>query len=165
MSRLQDLMFGYSGIPKKELMEELKGRNDLSSDMKNLVLLYHYPRPLLDRELPKRVGDKVEDLTKLSILIIEASRTAQYGRFIRHLFHSFIECDDIFPVSEEAQEMTCPICGRPLVIHGQLGLIGIGSSESRVLLCQQCLRGLKNSFDLLNTIEPGFLSSYKTRGF
>lgn len=160
---LNELIKNFNGLSKEDIISSLRMRQDLSSDMKNLILLYHYPRPLLDRELPERIKKVLGNDNSVTVLIVEAFRTEQYGRFIRHLFHSFLENENmnkIYPVSIPEKDSICPICGRPFSTHEKGTLVAYGCPDSKILLCLSCLGNLKRAYDILDIIDPGFLGRY-----
>lgn len=173
------------GIDKEKALELLKKDSKLTREEKNLIYTYCYPRNLLDRELPIRFsnylksqnssGFKQVDLGSVS-LIVEAYRTPQYNRFIKHLMHSFIEhSDKIAPViGKETDE--CPICGKQLYENDLwLDLINksklpkleldnkeflaFGSSDSGIIMCKNCLIQLMAANEVLENLEPGYLNS------
>lgn len=157
--------------------------NKLSSDEKNLIYAYAYPRPLRDRELPSRVQNfrqqkgipLIGSLTPTAeaILIVEAARTEQYGKFIKHLIHAFSDPSKIFPL-EGTGETECPICGKILMEKtmwddilskdptnpekDKREFLAFGSTESSITLCVDCLVQLIQAATLLEEIDPEFLS-------
>lgn len=158
---------------EKELLNILQVDNNLTSLQKNLIFLYQFPRPLLDRELPSRIkssGIATNDANNITdqyiILLVEAYRTTQYSRFIRHLLHTFINNVNLFTLLDaESVEDGCPICGKKLVEKDKAlenGDIGIGSKYSRINLCLHCTLAISKLDDWLKIIEgPYYLESPK----
>lgn len=163
--------------------ELLKNSNKLTGEEKNLIFAYCYPRQLLDRELPNRVkefrtargipekgtiyksGDDLGEIT----LLLEACKTEQYGRFMKHLMHAFCDPEKIYPVSD-SETFNCCICGKSLLGYddwnvrsrdGELDknkeYLTFGSKESSVVLCIDCLTHLVAAKELIEEIDPGFL--------
>ena len=160
-----------SKIQKDKGLELLKGDDKLSADEKNLIYAYCYPRQLLDRELPQRFRDyRSKHDTALSIidsgettLIVEAGRTQQYGRFIKHLMHAFGDPRKIFPI-EGVETEECSICGNILMEKdlwtdrkGSELELAYGSTESGIILCKKCLLNLMKAKEIFDSIDPGFL--------
>lgn len=176
-------------IGEKEGAELIKNCSKLSRDEKNLIYAYVYPRPLRDRELPSRIQNfrttmglplvgSLTPSTPEATLIVEAERTEQYGKFIRHLIHAFSDPSKIFPV-EGTDSTECVICGKMLYEKdiwdkfieqdpnnpekNNREYLSFGSTESSVVLCADCLIQLIHASNLLEEINPEFLSwkSYK----
>ena len=90
----------------------LKVDQELSIEEKNLIYLYLFPRPLLDRQLPERVqsyrGKQSQGFLQPNLgeigLLVEAYRTEQYKRFMKHLFHSFTNPEHLYPVAAFRKE-------------------------------------------------------------
>jgi hypothetical protein len=179
------------GIEKEKALELLKKDSKLTREEKNLIYTYCYPRNLLDRELPIRFsnylksqnntsGFKQVDLGSVS-LIIEAYRTPQYNRFIKHLMYSFVKHpDNIAPViGKEIDD--CPICGKQ-IYENDLWLdlinenklpkteldnkesLAFGNSDSDIIMCKNCLIQLMAANEVLEMLEPGYLD-FKTEKF
>lgn len=178
-------------ISSEEAKKILSGSNKLTSEEKNLVYAYCYPRQLTDRELPSRVmqfrssqgipgkgtlytsGSDLGEIT----LLLEACKTEQYGRFMQHLMHAFCDPEKIYPVSD-SEEFDCCICGKKLLGHddwvvrsknGELDknkeYLTFGSKESSVVLCMDCLTHLVAARDIIDEIDPGFLDWTKRDNF
>ena len=170
-----------SGIKKEEGLNLLKSDNTLTGNEKNAIYCYCYPRQLLDRELPVRIQAHRKKLglpergTLIptygeSILIVEAFRTEQYGRFIRHLIHSFSDPNTIFPIEGEKED-ECSICGNVVYEHelwkNRFGTIpeeqknkqflAFGSEGSSIILCRNCLAQLIKATEILESINPDYL--------
>lgn len=167
------------GYTKEQLLQNLAAREDLGRDEKNFIYLFLFPRPLLDRELPPRVkeahfqrGDTrnkgIISPNALDVtLILEASQTPQYGRFIKHLMYAFCDSSKLI-VSRGVNTYDCPICGKSLLgdslWEASVGksdteheFLAIGSRESSVTLCIDCISQLTESKRLIEEIDPGFL--------
>ena len=156
---------------------------------KNLIIAYCFPRPLGDYELPKRVkayrnsiNNETGSLTPddmETLLIIEAGQTEQYGRFIKHLMHSF--CDDPKKVSSinGDKEDTCCICGKithqytkwkkicdenpELEEKNKREWLTYGSTESNATLCLDCITQLVNAKKMMDVLDPGFFDWTKRK--
>lgn len=183
MKRVIDCISKLKTLTREQVLENLKVITDLSPEEKNLIYFYLFPRPLLDKELPSRfyqlrgernkVGSIKPDLNE-STLIIEAGKTSQYGRFIKHLFHSYSKQDTIFPI-EGSDIDTCCLCGKEIYevtlwksFSKQYGkpeedeklYLAYGSTESNLPICLPCLINLLKSIEIMKDIEPDFLRDY-----
>ena len=109
-------------VSKEDGIEYLK-KQDLSNADKLLIYSYCYPRHLLDRELPNHIqyfrksqGNNGIGWTKPNYreasILVEAYRGLQYGRFMRHLMHSFLEDPEKLGSCSGEGEDYCPICGK-----------------------------------------------------
>lgn len=155
-----------SGTTKEEALNLLLGNKKLAPEEKRLILCYCYPRPLSDYGLPARVQEFMSTrcTTKYPELIIEASETPQYGRFVRHLFHSFLSISKVGPAGGDT-EKGCSICGK--TVYGTDKMDGrpesdqaYTSSETSVFLCRNCLEQLIEAYSIIeDDINPGFLAS------
>lgn len=171
-----------SKTTEEEALKLLTANATLSREEKNLIYRYCYPRPLLDKELPSRVQSYRASCNKASgflvpdsgetTLIIEAGRTAQYGRFIKHLMHSFGDPNLIHPL-EGNEKHECPLCGKVLYEAdlwkslvderpgtpeaNQKEYLAYGSDNSEVTLCTDCLIQLISAINIINDIDPSFL--------
>lgn len=171
-------------IGKEEGGSLIGSCSKLSREEKNLIYAYVYPRVLGDRELPSRVQafraasgipllGTLQPSTSEATLIVEAFRTEQYGKFIRHLIHAFSDPTKVFPL-EGRETDDCCICGKMLyekdvwddMIRKNPGTVeeinreylSFGSTESDVVLCSDCLVQLIHATELLEGIDPDFLS-------
>lgn len=170
-----------------QVIESLR-TSSLSIPEKNLVYLYLYPRPLLDRELPGRIQEnRVREQREVGwlepeisevALLIEAYRTQQYRRFIKHLLHTFTgeeAAKNISPILGYAQD-TCGLCGKRLFEWGawesevdkfkntpsfpereRKEYLSFGGKGSNISLCLDCIVQLQEVNRILETIEPGYL--------
>lgn len=169
-----------------KVIESLK-QSSLDIQQKNLIYLYLFPRPLLDKELPIRIqearrssgnngcGYLEENMYEVS-LIIEAYRTEQYKRFIKHLLHTFTVPENIHPVNGFGQ-CNCAICGKNIYEFGswtsecskyktirhpeetRKEYLAFGGKGSTVNLCLDCIVQLQEVNKILESIEPGYLKS------
>lgn len=161
-----------SGKSKEDIIKSLSENKVLSRSEKILLYRYLFPRPLLDRELPTRIienrGESVNgyltpELSEAT-LIIEAYRTPQYSRYIRHLMHSFLDPNKIFPILGTKNDHECGICRKTITETGSSNIdtstetLAWGSEESDITLCINCLIQLKYANDILEVLEPGYLS-------
>ncbi len=159
------------GKDQSEVIEALKA-SPLSQAERNLVFIYFFPRPLLDRELPSRVinarkkaGNErgwIEINEGEVSLLVEAYKTSQYGRFMRHLLHSFLDPSMIHPVSG-TERGQCPICGKTIYHYDfwkdhanedvDKEYLAFGSNESGMELCLDCLIQLQGLDEILKELE------------
>ena len=167
-----------TGKESNEVLNILKNSENLSTADKNLIDLYLFPRPLRDKELPFRIMSVREDpkgraeinLNEVA-LIIEAGRTEQYSRFIKHLFYSFKDSNNIFPI-EGSNIGNCCLCGKEIYeeilwksFSNQYGEEEIrdklfqayGSIESDLPICLPCLLNLRQAILLMEEIDPYFI--------
>ena len=171
-------------IKKEEGLELLKKDVNLSKEEKNLIYAYCYPRQLLDRELPFRVQEyrekhnipKAGSITPEigeATLLVEAFKTDQYGRFMKHLIIAFGDPKNVFPVAGFDKDI-CPLCGKSLYEHDlwqelvtikrpgtpekdRKEYLAFGSKESSVVLCKNCMTQLIYASDILEKINPAYL--------
>jgi hypothetical protein len=170
----------FNKISEEETLELLKKCKDLTNAEKNIVYLYLFPRPLLDRELPIRVRKYRESINNLTgtlvpsleeaLFIVEAERTEQYKKFIHHIMIAFGDPTKISPVSGEDLD-DCPICGKKLYEldiwnknfpenspeREKKEYLSFGSSESSVQICRDCLVQLLKAQEILTEIDPEYL--------
>jgi hypothetical protein len=163
------------GIDRETGIKLLRETDKLNPEDKLLIYSYCYPRRILDYELPKHIqyyrqskgnsgiGWLQENLGE-SCILVEAYRDTQYGRFMRHLMHAFLDLEKLSSCSGEG-ETTCPICGKTIYYYDSVKpedlereTEAIMSSESSVCLCKDCLAQLLYSKELIAKIEgPDFL--------
>lgn len=180
MNKLKFYISQFQEMTSHEVMGILKTSEDLSTQEKNLVYLYLYPRPLLDMELPPRImsyrgqrpaGSLEPDLGEVALLL-EAYRGEQYHRYFKHLCHSFTDPHHLFPVAGDSQS-ECGLCGKNLYNLGawqtectkwpgsteleRKEYLAYGSDCSSICLCRDCLVQLKYTSELLEELEPGYL--------
>lgn len=177
-----------SKIDKDSGIQMIKSDINLSDDQKLLIERYCYPRILGDMELPNRVKEYLTSIGNSGVgfntidrgmvgLLVEAYRTEQYGKFMRHLMHSFLDPTKIFPIAGVEKEV-CPICGKPLYQHDlwldlvtnkrpgtpekeNKNYLAFGSEGSSVAMCKSCLIQLVATKDEIENITPGFLNIRK----
>ena len=167
-----------------QVIEYLKNL-DLSIQEKNLIYLYLFPRPLLDMELPGRIqrarrdsgnngtGYLEPNVYEISLLV-EAYRTQQYRRFIKHLLHCFTDPKNIHPVNGY-QFCECGLCKKRLFELGAWNnecskfknsvhpeetkkeFLAYGADGSNITLCIDCIIQLQEVNRFLEDIEPGYL--------
>lgn len=160
------------GESSEEVVKFLSENNELSRPEKILLYRYLFPRPLLDNELPTRIiknrgeninGYLVPELSEAT-LIVEAYRTPQYNRYIRHLMHSFLDPNKIFPILGTKNDHECGVCRKTIIetpspnIDTSSETLAWGSEESDITLCIDCLIQLKYANEILEALEPGYLS-------
>lgn len=160
---------------KDFVLQCLSKSKKLNNLDKNLIYVYLFPRQLLDRELITRIEKYRNGLSNSTgflypnygeiTLLIEAYRTQQYSRYIKHLFHSFIkeDGDNVFPINGEG-EHECGLCGKRIfeftnwtnnysINDNHKEFLSFGSSSTEISLCLDCLVQLKTAFNLLSNIE------------
>lgn len=178
MKTVIDYISKLKGKEPNEVLSILRDDLNLSSADKNLIYLYLFPRPLLDKELPFRImGIREDPKGKAEVnqnevaLILEAGRTEQYGRFIKHLFYSFKDSNNIFPI-KGSNIGNCCLCGKDVYeetlwrsFSNQYGEEEItnklfqayGSIETDLPICLPCLLNLRQAIWLMEEIDPYFL--------
>lgn len=178
MEKVVNLIKKLTGLNSQEILEYLGKETELTSIEKNLVYLYLCPRPLMDRELPSRIINVRDNpdgsLTlnpKESILVLEASRTPQYGRFIKHLFHAYQDHTKIHPI-EGSDIRECCLCGKEIYemilwksYSKQYGeeevrdklFLAHGSTETNLPICIPCLLNLRAAIEMMEKINPNYL--------
>jgi len=170
-----------NGIDQDKGTELIKGSQKINGREKLLVYSYCYPRKIGDYELPSIIanyrktrgvdlkGSLIKDAEEACILV-EAYRSLQYGRFMRHLMHAFIEKPETISSVAGEGEDKCPICGKPVYYVGSHDknmdpsdeMLAYQSSESSVCMCKDCLLQLAYSTELISQIEgPDFLKNWK----
>ena len=161
----------FRGKSKEQVYQGLVATGDLlSSAEKNIIYAYLVPQNLLDGELVPQIQGK-RKLTEEGLkgtmqasdtdlpLLMNAYRTRQYGKYIRHLMHSFVRCnEDKLYILDSDERYECGICGKS--IHGtqiqdSLGkeYLAYGSSQSDICLCPDCLMQLHLLDELIQMIE------------
>lgn len=161
--------------------ELIYSSNKIGDLEKLLIHSYCYPRKIGDYELPKIISEYREthgiDPKGLLIknpeeacILVEAYRSLQYGRFMRHLMHAFIEKPELISSVEGEGSDECAICGKTVYYFGSKDKEGdpedetlaFMSKDSSVCLCKNCLLQLAYSFELIGQIEgKDFLSNWK----
>jgi hypothetical protein len=170
-----------NGIDQDKGVELIRNSQKINGREKLLVYSYCYPRKIGDYELPKIIinyrktrgvdlkGSLIKDPEEACILV-EAYRGLQYGRFMRHLMHAFIEKPETISSVAGEGEDKCPICGKPVYYIGSHDknmdpedeMLAYQSSESSVCMCKDCLLQLAYSSELISMIEgPDFLKNWK----
>ena len=170
-----------NGVNVEKGIELIKGSQKIGDIEKLLVYSYCYPRKIGDYELPKIItnyrknhGIDLKGLLKKNpeeaCILVEAYRGLQYGRFMRHLMHAFIEKPETISSVAGEGEDKCPICGKPVYYVGSHDknmdpedeTLAFMSSESSVCMCKDCLLQLAYSVELISMIEgPDFLKNWK----
>lgn len=170
--------FKDKNFTKEQVLKILEERQDLTTGEKNFIYLYCFPRPLLDRELIPRVMEEHKrrgddgncgslEPNELDItLILEAGQTEQYGRFIKHLMYAFCDESKIYKVYNN-NVYECPICGKKLSGESlwkvvqfqdpQKEFLAIGSKESSITMCLDCLVQLNSAKEVIDFIDPSYL--------
>ncbi len=184
MAELLNVFTDYllkNGIDQDKGTELIKDSQKINGREKLLIYSYCYPRKIGDYELPSIIanyrktrgvdlkGSLIKDAEEACILV-EAYRSLQYGRFMRHLMHAFIEKPEIISSVAGEGEDKCPICGKPVYYIGSHDknmdpsdeTLAFMSSESSVCMCKDCLLQLAYSAELISMIEgPDFLKNWK----
>ena len=171
-----------NGVNVEKGIELIKSSKKIGDIEKLLVYSYCYPRKIGDYELPKIIANYRKthgiDLKGLltknpeeACILVEAYRGLQYGRFMRHLMHAFIEKPETISSVAGEGEDKCPICGKPVYYVGSHDksmdqedeTLAFMSSESSVCMCKDCLLQLAYSAELISKIEgPDFLKKLET---
>lgn len=169
------------GVSVEKGLELIKSSQKIGDLEKLLVYSYCYPRKIGDYELPKIIanyrkthGIDLKGLltknTEEACILVEAYRGLQYGRFMRHLMHAFIEKPETISSVAGEGEDKCPICGKPVYYVGSHDksmdpndeTLAFMSSESSVCMCKDCLLQLAYSAELISQIEGNdFLTNWK----
>lgn len=164
---------------KDYILSYLADCPDLDDDRKNLIYFYLNPRQLLDMELPSRIysyrdqahpNGYFEPNIVETGLLLEAYRTAQYNRYMRHLLHSFTNPEQVFPL-EGHDKCECGLCKRDIWAHGawegileqypetalqereKKEYLAFACDQSKITLCLPCLIQLLNLHELLTIVE------------
>lgn len=168
-------------VSKEDSIVYLKAQEDLNDEDRLLIYSYCYPRHLLDRELPKHIqyfrksqGNNgmgwLKPYYREASILVEAYRGIQYGRFMRHLMHSFLKDPEKLGSCSGEGEDSCPLCGKKVYYIGswnestdpEAETLAIISSDSSVCLCKDCMVQLAESFNMIEKIEgKGFLNSFR----
>ena len=178
ISKVVSYINQFRDLSSDKVLEKLSNNLELSQDEKNLIYLYLFPRPLRDKELPERFkqvrktsGGSIEISIPECTLIIEAGKTEQYGRFIKHLFHSYSKQETIYPI-EGSEICNCCLCGKEIYeatlwnsFKSQYGgaegderlFQAFGSTESNLPICIPCLLNLAESIRIMKEIEPDYI--------
>lgn len=172
---------------KEEVYSFLMNENSINNQEKWLVYSYLHPRIILDKQLPgiiqeyrkgynSMAGFLFPDIGESSI-IVEAYKTQQYGRFIRHIIHSFAKNPE--KVNPLAGKETCNCCLCDKNIYGfdlwneycdkynnedekeKMEYLSFISTDSGLNICKDCLIQLINADQILEQIEPGYLDLSK----
>ena len=131
----------------------------------------------MDMELPSRImsyrGEEnqagyLEPNVVETGLLLEAYRTRQYNRYIRHLLHSFHDPELVFPMSGHDQ-CECGICKKSTWSYDEWKKIceqysdsgeenkkeflAFGCDQSKITLCLPCLTQLLSLHQLLTILE------------
>lgn len=161
-----------NNISQEDAVLILQKSEKLSSPEKLLVYSYCYPRHIGDYELPQHIQDYRKKQGNSGIgwltenhgeacILVEAYRSLQYGRFMRHLMHAFLN-PDLLSSCSGLGDTQCPICGKTLYYHESWENLGydteqqelaIMSAESSVCLCKDCLTQLILAHNLITCFE------------
>lgn len=168
------------GKPEEQVMRALRGLgSELTPEEKNLIYVYLFPQPLLDREIiPKIQTYRKEKKSERgfleanlgeTLILLGAYRGRQYGKYIKHLLHSFIESSDKMYVLDGQGICSCGLCDKPLWEHtawlnecdknpsfgeqNRREFLAYGCPGSSQTLCTNCLIQLRNLHELLIVIE------------
>ena len=156
-----------TGIDKNIVISVLSSNKTLTPEEKNAIFIYLFPIKLLDKDLPGKINSEKEEDSKV-IMLLGAYRTEQYGRYIKHLLHSFLDPKDIYPLL--GRHITnCCICDKN-IYHTEIWkeecskfpklkekekkeCLSYGSKKSSLEICLNCLIRLKKLDNLLSVIE------------
>lgn len=179
IKRIREYINSLCGYTSEKVLRVLRDATDITPEEKNLIFFYLFPRPLSDKELPKRIidsrgekywGNKDLNITE-TILIIEAGRTAQYERFIKHLTHAFSDLSKVFPI-DGSDICNCCLCGKeiyeatlwrsfsnqykPEELEEKL-FLAYGSTETDQPICLPCMINLCKAVEIYKELDPGFI--------
>lgn len=165
---------------EEEIYQYLLNQGDkLSRGEKNTVFAYLCTKQLLDGELVRQIQERRKaelgsikgelQISEIDVpLLVNAFRSMQYGRYMKHLIHSFIESkpDEIYLIKSN-EEYSCGICGKPIYGADALGDRGmeweaIASGQTDIVLCPDCLLQLKALDSILREIEGKYYMSWGT---
>lgn len=178
MKHLKIYLDQLRNLEKNQVLSFLTNNKDLTPEEKNLIYLYLFPRELSDKELPSRIqtvrnhpSGSIQPSLIESILLIEAGKTPQYSRFIKHMLHSFTKVEDIHCI-EGSDIRECCVCGKEIYEltlwknfskqykteeETEKLFLAYGSVSSDLPICIPCLINLRKSLEILNDIDPSFL--------
>lgn len=169
-------------LTKEAAINFLTPEKRLTSDSKNLIISYCFPRPLGDYELPSRVSNyrnsmginqagSLQPIDGEVILLIEAGQTTQYGRFIKHIMHAFCDPELLINITGN-NKSSCCICGKQTcnldlwksIVDAIPGIpeethkewLTFGSKESEVTMCLDCIVQLVKAKEIMDFIDPSF---------
>ena len=170
-----------NGVDQDKGRTLIEGSQKIGDLEKLLIYSYCYPRKIGDYELPEIIMNyrKTHEIDLKGVLtknpeeaclLVEAYRSLQYGRFMRHLMHAFIEKPETINTVAGEGEDKCPICGKPIFyvesqdksMDPNDETLAFMSKESSVCLCKDCLIQLAYSAELISQIEgDDFLTNWK----
>lgn len=181
--KILDLVKEFKGKERDEVYSLLANENEIDNQEKWLVFSYLFPRSILDRQLPSIIqryrcgynsmsGFLSPNLGESSI-IVEAYRTQQYNRFIRHLIHSFVrDSEKVNPMAGQ-EECNCSLCDKKIygfdlwndfcdkynntIERDQKEYLSFMSVDSGLNICKNCLIQLINADQIIEDLEPGYL--------
>lgn len=174
------------GKDEGRVIEALSGLNDIDRIAKNTVYTYLFPRPIQHMELPKlimegRGADTSGYLTSNdpeTLILLRAYNTRQYGKYMRHLLHSFIQNTGSIFIENSPGVYECGSCGKKIYDYGswknicdnnpdfgeqnRREYLAYGSSQSSIHVCLDCMIQLQNLNNILEAIEgSNYLSLWK----
>lgn len=149
---LKNLLEELSGKSQEEVYEILSKNSSLIPYQKNVVWIRLFPKHIGHMELPDLMV-KEEDK---KLLLLRAYSGAQYGRYIRHLLHSFIKCPSLIYIDkDDAGDHECSVCKR--VLHpwntSDKESIAYSSTETELKTCASCLVHLKELDSILKETD------------
>lgn len=181
---MRELCNSLRGKTKEEVIQVL-GQVQISPFQKNLLFIYVFPPIIQDRELlytyPKireayLKGEISEpDLgQKELLLLMGAYRSEQYGKFIRHLLHSFIKNNgSSVYIDESLLDGYCAISGKHLFgfrlwssicqpSDPSKNFLAYSSRNSELLMGRESLVRLQQLNQYLSVIEgPDYLVKWE----
>lgn len=160
------------------LISALSGVTELSNFEKNIVYTWLCPKPLRHMELPGVImssrGKHTEGFLKENeteiLNILRAYRTPQYGRFMCHLLHTFVENEEGIDIETEPTENChCGICGKTLYHYSEWEnlckmnaaskeqerreYLAFKNNQSDLHICIDCLIQLKGLHKIIQGIK------------
>lgn len=149
------------GLASAIVLDMLTHDNSFSQDEKSFIWAWLFPQNMLDGDLIKKMQSNqgAPDWVKIGILM-EAYKSRQYQKFIKHLVYSFSRPEKVFRVSGNVTS-ECVICGK--VLQESAGE-AYGSSESTLILELPCIILLNRMAQYLEYMEPGSLWGKNTLG-
>lgn len=177
--------------PKKDqVLKYLAEAAELDDERRNLIYFYFFPRNLLDMELPSRLmtyrgennknGYLEPNLVETGLLL-EAYRTPQYNRYMRHLLHSYHDPSLVFPLAGHGKG-ECGLCKKGVWQQDEWEnilnqypeqaeerekkeFLAYGTDSSKICLCLPCLIQLATLHKLLQTIEGDEYLNWKVNNW
>lgn len=184
--RVKELIEKYVGRSQKEVIQDLQEDYTIGENERNAVFVYLFPPTLLDRQIgqkilsnrakTKNIKGWLEPEDSELVILLWGWRSQQYNRFMRHLLHSFLDPELVFPLTGRFKEK-CALCDK-IVYHFDVWteeckkfpqleekekkeFLAFGSKQSSIELCLDCLIQLQGLNDILKILEgENYLNKY-----